>query len=270
MHYLNNGSQVENVPPLKPRVGTRGYFTESNDDGSPSYPGQDWFNAVIREFQTAATDGGITFDPDRFDHLSRFIQSLGTNAVYDGLVGFVLPDSTMQVSPDRAFLADGAEYNRADYPKLWNKVNGTAMLVSQSLINADPETYAANYGDGDGSTTFTLPNYGLRPHLAAAGAFGAVGTTVEDHIQNIMGNLSTGDSGTTLGTFVSGVGFTDGPFDVDYGSDSNRVNNATTVGTGSNRKFKATFDAARVARTGSYTEVNSSFVNFYIVHGETA
>ncbi|MEZ9430699.1 hypothetical protein [Vibrio splendidus] len=263
MHYLNNGSQVENVPPLKPRVGTRGYFTESNDDGSPSYPGQDWFNAVIREFQTAATDGGITFDPDRFDHLSRFIQSLGTNAVYDGLVGFVLPDSTMQVSPDRAFLADGAEYNRADYPKLWNKVNGTAMLVSQSLINADPETYAANYGDGDGSTTFTLPNYGLRPHLAAAGVFGAVGSTVEDQIQNIVGSISASTDSSNQAMFAT----SDGAF-----STEGTIVNITSSDMSGNgvRDLKATFDSSRVARAGQYTEVNSVFLNFYIIHGESA
>ncbi|MEZ9998465.1 hypothetical protein AB4428_09205 [Vibrio lentus] len=260
MHPLNNGSQVENVPALKPRVGTAGYFSENNDNGAPSYPGQDWFNAVIREFQTAATDGGITFDPDRFDHLSRFIQSLGTNAVYDGLVGFVLPDSTMQVSPDRAFLADGAEYNRADYPKLWNKVNGTAMLVSQLLINADPETYAANYGDGDGSTTFTLPNYGLRPHLAAAGVFGAVGSTVEDHIQNI--------TGTTTGMDInrdSGPGTT-GSFSL-TGYSTNGVGVVNPTGA---YEMNISFNASRVARTGNYTEVNSSFLNFYIIHGEAA
>lgn len=71
MHPLNNGSQVENPPALKPRVGTPGYFSESNDNGSPSYPGQDWFNAVIREFQTALSDNGITFDANKYDHLSK-------------------------------------------------------------------------------------------------------------------------------------------------------------------------------------------------------
>ncbi|EKO3919764.1 hypothetical protein GCS60_000617 [Vibrio metschnikovii] len=75
MHYLNNGSQVENVPPLKPRVGTAGYFSESNESGAPSYPGQDWFNAVIREFQTALSASGVAFDPDKFDHLSKMLTS---------------------------------------------------------------------------------------------------------------------------------------------------------------------------------------------------
>ncbi|MFA0113746.1 hypothetical protein AB4407_08665 [Vibrio sp. 10N.261.46.E11] len=76
MHYLNNGSQVENVPPLKPRVGLGGYFTESNDDGSPSYPGQDWFNAVIREFQTALSASGVAFNPDEFDNLTKAIKGI--------------------------------------------------------------------------------------------------------------------------------------------------------------------------------------------------
>ncbi|MEZ8932401.1 hypothetical protein AB6E08_23115, partial [Vibrio sp. 10N.247.310.24] len=77
MHPLNNGSQVENVPALKPRVGTAGYFSESNDNGAPSYPGQDWFNAVIREFQTALAASGITFDPDKFDHLQKMLAANG-------------------------------------------------------------------------------------------------------------------------------------------------------------------------------------------------
>lgn len=265
MHYLNNGSQVENVPATKPRVGTPGFFSESNDTNQPSYPGQDWFNAVIREFQTAATDGGITFDPDRFDHLSRFIQSLGTNAVYDSLVGFVLPDSTMQVSPDRVFLADGAEYNRADYPKLWNKVNGTAMLVSQSLINADPESYAANYGDGDGATTFTLPNYGLRPHLAAAGIFGSAGTTKEDQIQNITGQMSF--SAGTAPNVCSPLTSAGGAFQTAGDTNVYRVAQETSA---QGRAQLANFNASFVARTGSYTEVNSSYLNFYIIHGEVA
>ena len=174
------------------------------------------------------------------------------------LVGFILPDSTMQVSPDRVFLADGAEYNRADYPKLWNKVNGTAMLVSQSLINADPETYAANYGDGDGATTFTLPNYGLRPHLAASGVFGVVGSTVEDHIQNITGSIesfhaTTGSAGRATGVF------------------SGAKTTGSTAAAGSNGDV-VTFDidASLSVRTGTYTEVSSSFLNFYIIHGESA
>ncbi|KFA96260.1 hypothetical protein [Vibrio sp. ER1A] len=91
MHPLNNGSQVENVPALKPRVGTPGYFSESNDNGAPSYPGQDWFNAVIREFQNALTASGVAFDPDKFDHLAKIATSYSQYGL--GLVSPPLLDS---------------------------------------------------------------------------------------------------------------------------------------------------------------------------------
>ncbi|WP_133151939.1 phage tail protein, partial [Enterovibrio norvegicus] len=74
MHLLNNGSQVEQIPATKSREGIGGFFSESNENNAPSYPGADWFNAVIREFQTALTRYGVPFDPDNFDHLSRLIQ----------------------------------------------------------------------------------------------------------------------------------------------------------------------------------------------------
>ena len=77
MHPLNNGSQVEQVPELKPRVGIAGYFSESNEKGAPSYPGQDWFNAVIREFQAALSASGVEFDPDKFDHLQKMLVANG-------------------------------------------------------------------------------------------------------------------------------------------------------------------------------------------------
>ncbi len=178
------------------------------------------------------------------------------------LVGMVLPDSVISSARNYAFIADGSAYSRTDYPKLWSIVSNSLMLVSQSLIDADPETYAANYGDGDGSTTFTLPNYGLRPHLAAAGAFGAVGSTVEDHIQNVEGSFSSMNIGPEASTIVT----TTGAF-----TQSATVEGYTTgtIISGDHRSSHAYFDASLVARAGTYTEVNSSFLNFYIIHGES-
>ncbi|WP_153448856.1 hypothetical protein [Vibrio algicola] len=73
MHPLNNSSQVTEAPATKPRIGTPGYFSESNDSGAPSYPGADWFNANIKEFMNALSASGVEFDPDRFDHLALAI-----------------------------------------------------------------------------------------------------------------------------------------------------------------------------------------------------
>ncbi|EKN8282565.1 hypothetical protein PY199_002338 [Vibrio cholerae] len=71
MHKLQNGSQVSARPERKPLVGLGGYFSESNDQGAPSYPGQDWFNDCTDEFINALDEMGITYDQEQLDHLAR-------------------------------------------------------------------------------------------------------------------------------------------------------------------------------------------------------
>ncbi|HDV5279201.1 TPA: phage tail protein [Vibrio cholerae] len=71
MHKLQNGSQVSVRPQRKPLVGLGGYFSESNDQGAPSYPGQDFFNDCIDEFTNALSEMGISYDQEQLDHLAR-------------------------------------------------------------------------------------------------------------------------------------------------------------------------------------------------------
>ncbi|EOW9194069.1 TPA: phage tail protein [Vibrio cholerae] len=71
MHKLQNGSQVSVRPQRKPLVGLGGYFSESNGQGAPSYPGQDWFNDCTDEFINALDEMGITYDQEQLDHLAR-------------------------------------------------------------------------------------------------------------------------------------------------------------------------------------------------------
>lgn len=78
MHPLRNGSQAEQRPASKPLTGLAGWFTESGDNNVPSYPGADWFNHVIAEFQNALAEMGVTFDPDSDAHLAQafgFVES---------------------------------------------------------------------------------------------------------------------------------------------------------------------------------------------------
>lgn len=70
MHPLRNGSQATERPAAKPLTGTPGWFTESGDNNIPSYPGADWFNHVIAEFQNALAEMGVTFDPTKDNHLA--------------------------------------------------------------------------------------------------------------------------------------------------------------------------------------------------------
>ncbi|PTO70140.1 hypothetical protein [Vibrio splendidus] len=188
-------------------------------------------------------------------HLTQYMRA-------EDFVGLIVPDSTVVPMRDKAFLADGSDYAIADYPKLISRVQGTPIMVAQALIDADPEEYAANYGISADGLRFTVPNYPLRPHLAAAGVFGAVGSTVEDQIQNITGGVTSGAGAlsNTEGTSVNGSG-------------ALRTNLITNTGNNvqaTRSSFDFDFDASRVARTSTYTEVNSSFLNFYIIHGESA
>lgn len=76
MHPLYNGSQVTARPARKATAGTPGYFSESNDNNQPSYPGQDWFNDVIDEFKNALSAANITYVPGDLTHLAQLFSSV--------------------------------------------------------------------------------------------------------------------------------------------------------------------------------------------------
>lgn len=76
MHPLQNSSQVDDRPARKPTQGTPGYFSESNEQGAPSYPGQDYFNDQIEEFENALAVMGISFVPGQTDHLAKMFSAV--------------------------------------------------------------------------------------------------------------------------------------------------------------------------------------------------
>ncbi|EOW9186984.1 hypothetical protein ACN1SV_001560 [Vibrio cholerae] len=82
MHKLQNGSQVSVRPQRKPLVGLGGYFSESNDQGAPSYPGQDFFNDCIDEFLNALAVGNIAYQHEQTDHLARLFM-LGKSTLFE-------------------------------------------------------------------------------------------------------------------------------------------------------------------------------------------
>lgn len=197
------------------------------------------------------------------DPHSQYIQ-------WDHLVGFRFRDSFAGF--DRTAIAlksDGTEILRADFPKLWAMAEPIA--VDQTFIDADPEQYAANYGTGDGATTFTLPNYGLMPWDAAAGIYGAAGTTVGDAIRNItgqLGNMVGIFQGSTLEFQVaSGV----------FERTSYTRNIANKIGTsegdyttGNNVSHLVNFDSSNVVPTADVNRPKSNFSEIWIIHGEIA
>ncbi|GHY45423.1 phage tail protein [Vibrio cholerae] len=138
MHKLQNGSQVSVRPQRKPLVGLGGYFSESNDQGAPSYPGQDWFNDCTDEFLNALAAAGIEYEHGRLDHLARMIS--GSNFAWLSMpIGSPFPlIGALPPTDSDAFryvvLTDADPYNDG---VLFNKeVSGTAPnLVIKYTIN---------------------------------------------------------------------------------------------------------------------------------------
>lgn len=81
--------------------------------------------------------------------------------------------------PDGYVLANGAEVQRADYPRL------VALADAQSLWTDDTAANLGLYGKGDGTTTMVLPNWigRMAQYASAAGASVAAG------LPNIKGSF---------------------------------------------------------------------------------
>ncbi|HIF9400266.1 TPA: hypothetical protein ACX6RY_000173 [Photobacterium damselae] len=251
MHPLNNGSQVADKPAPKPRIGSPGWFTESGDKGAPSYPGQDWFNAVIAEFQNALTAQGVHFNPDNFDHLAKLF-----NRGHDALIG--KPLVSFSRTPAQGTLrANGAEIARADYPKLWQWANDNQLVIAQATKDSDPFGKSAYYGTGNGSTTFTVPHFHQGQVFRGASSLGSFLETQGDAIRNITARVrgrTENDPGRLFSEDTSGAFMT-------VGNDGKFAAPALG-GPQVDRKSTLEFDASKIVPTA--TENRMKVTNAYI------
>lgn len=131
------------------------------------------------------------------------------------MVGFVMYSSTDATPLGRWIKGNGFEVSRSAYADLFARASASANFISQATKDGDPETYAGYYGDGDGSTTFTLPD--LRAEIVrgwddgrgvdSGRAFGSFqqATSIRDTASNnaqIAINDNDGVAGTgTTGSF---------------------------------------------------------------------
>lgn len=148
--------------------------------------------------------------------------------------GFMVPDTvTSTAAPAGWLYANGAEVARAAYPALWARVSaGNNLAASQGAKTA------GQYGPGNGTTTFTLPNlyadggYFIRP-LTSGRAIGTVqaddfkshghpatfaGNAVPPHSHSISDSVRAiggsqplrvrfdGDNGVIIGGSTGGAG----------------------------------------------------------------
>ena len=145
--------------------------------------------------------------------------------------------------PDGWAPADGQLLSRALFPDVWAAIrDGKVPKTSEATWSSDP-TQRGMFTEGDGSTTFRMPDYNGK----AAGSLGALfmrgdgalsagsaGVVQRDALQNIVGELAHGGMGLASGVFQTGKDF-------------------SGVGYGSQPNYMATFDASRVARTSTET-----------------
>ncbi|HGV9304616.1 TPA: hypothetical protein ACNOH7_000480 [Vibrio fluvialis] len=255
MHPLRNGSQVTVRPVRKATAGTPGYFSGSNDNNQPSYPGQDWFNDVIDEFANALAAANITYVPGDLTHLAQLFAASGKSSFIKYNLFRGMPMSAVGPAPDPdIFLPAGrVELNRSDYPTVFDIVSASAFYISQATIDADPRQYAGYWGDGDGVDTFTTDDWALMMNIKVAGGYGGAGTTKEDHIQNILGTFRTAVSNTDA--LLANGAFYRSAMDV-----GDQISN-----TGTALSDEITFDSSRVVRTDTYTDTMGLFLDHYRV-----
>ena len=99
--------------------------------------------------------------------------------------GVVIPFAG-STAPQGYLLCDGRAVSRTDYPYLFDTIGTT-------------------YGEGDGSTTFNLPN--LQDKFVQGAGTNAVGTEMSAGLPNITGNHTTYDynSSSSSGAFTKSV-----------------------------------------------------------------
>jgi phage-related tail fiber protein len=98
-------------------------------------------------------DGRIKAEPaTQDDDVVNYKQSNDKALAEHGDMTGVISSFAATIAPDGWLKANGAELLRADYPELWAYAQASGNLVAQGSKEA------GNFGDGDGSTTFTLPD----------------------------------------------------------------------------------------------------------------
>lgn len=124
------------------------------------------------------------------------IQTLPIGAILTGYTIF-----------NNCIVAFGGEFNRADYPKLWAYLQANPSLVKTQAQWQDEATANGGicgfYSDGDGTTTFRVPNLDkafLRPDSRGVGSF------QDDAIRNITGKFQTSSE------HYNNTGYSDGVF----------------------------------------------------------
>lgn len=233
-------------PPEAPAVPSVGFPTNGSDIGAQSAtsPGAYWFYQVGESLRRIIVAAGNTPSDANLDLLMDSIVAL--NAVNQLPIGALLIMDG-DVVPTGFLKRNGAELLRASYPKLWAYAQTVSNFISQATKDADPENYAGYYGDGDGSTTFTIPDWRGEHWRAWDDGRGVdIGRTIgswQAHaIENMTGSIP--DLINMSNIFGESV-----PTGVFTATDVNTASTNITGGSGGDKAFTMNFDASGQVNT---------------------
>ncbi|RBO85901.1 phage tail protein [Marinomonas aquiplantarum] len=110
----------------------------------------------------------VRFFNDGF-YIAKQVNPLTGNDVLDITKLWI---DTVDVLRPGEYALDGSTLSRTSHPIAFAIAQASSNFIAQATKDADPVTYGGYYGDGDGSTTFTLPIVGgefIRMHDGGRG-----------------------------------------------------------------------------------------------------
>ncbi|MGD8170082.1 phage tail protein [Vibrio sp. TRT 21S02] len=164
----------------------------------------------------------------------------------ESMVGMVVPFH-MEGEKKGWLDAKGGEFSRVVDKVLWEYAQGTGLVVPQATKDADPMTHAMKFGDGDGATTFTLPNHHLGHFVRGNPTGVSHGETQGDAIRNISGQVS-GRTSTSAGRIFGNDAI--GAFET-VGSSGNYASPTENASVPSDRLSQLTLNASNVVPTAN-------------------
>jgi hypothetical protein len=202
MEPRNYEADASATPPEPPESPSYGFPTDGNPlTGTPAtWPGAHWIYKFGEEIRNFIVNTNQTPNDNELDQLWKGAQSL-PDADAIGQIGISM-GSTI---PAKALVPAEQELIRANYPDLWAWVQLQSNLIAQATKDGDPIAYSAYWGDGDGATTFTMPNLqGLHVRSFDNSRGLADGQVLFEYIPD------ENKSHTHSQAAVSGIGYTSG------------------------------------------------------------
>lgn len=148
----------------------------------------------IRQVETTDTvlggpGGTPNIAPEQLANRTLYLkQNMETNLL--SMVGLIGEFHSAGAKPGWVDLK-GGQLSRTTDKLLWDYAVAAGMVITQATKDADPMTHAMKFGDGDGATTFTLPNHHLGHFIRGNPSNVSHGSTQGDAIRNITGEVSS-------------------------------------------------------------------------------